>query len=62
MNCPSCKKWEITQFDSFCSWCRTKLGWTLACRSMSIIFVSATSRRNDLTLTLTHTGCGDHPN
>lgn len=25
MRCPHCQKWEITEFDVFCGWCRTKL-------------------------------------
>src|SRR5260221_14493727 len=54
MHCPHCKKWEITETDVFCSWCRHKLV------DLSISFNHDHLCINDivdeLTLTLTHTG------
>jgi molecular chaperone DnaK (HSP70) len=55
MNCPSCKKWEITQFDSFCSWCRTKLVDFAGSFNVDHLCVGDTAP-DDLTLSLTHTG------
>jgi molecular chaperone DnaK (HSP70) len=55
MYCPSCKKWEITQFDSFCSWCRTKLVDFAASFNVDHLCVGDLAP-DTLTLTLTHTG------
>ncbi len=56
MYCPSCKRWEITQFDSFCSWCRTKLVDFGASFNVDHLCVGDIAP-DTLTLTLTHTGC-----
>lgn len=54
MRCPHCKKWEITEADVFCGWCRAKLV------DFALSFNQEHLCVNDivegLTLTLTHTG------
>src|SRR5215211_6396266 len=54
MRCPHCKKWEITEFDIFCGWCRTKLvDFTL---SFSPRHLCVNDIVDGLELTLAHTG------
>lgn len=54
MRCPHCKKWEITETDVFCGWCRTKLvDFAL---SFNQDHLCVNDIVDDLTLTLTHTG------
>ncbi len=54
MHCPHCQKWEITETDVFCSWCRTKLvDFDL---SFNQDHLCVNDIVDGLTLTLTHTG------
>ncbi len=54
MRCPNCKKWEITEADIFCSWCRTKLvDFALA---FNLDHLCVNDLVDGLTLTLKHTG------
>jgi molecular chaperone DnaK (HSP70) len=54
MRCPHCKKWEITEADVFCGWCRSRLvDFAL---SFNQDHVCVGDIVDDLALTLTHTG------
>ncbi|HVG35963.1 MAG TPA: Hsp70 family protein [Pyrinomonadaceae bacterium] len=54
MRCPHCKKWEITEADIFCGWCRTKLvDFAL---SFNQDHLCVNDLVDGLTLTLTHVG------
>lgn len=55
MHCPNCKKWEITEADVYCSWCRTRLVDFRA--SFSLEHLCAGDIASEaVTLTLTHVG------
>lgn len=54
MRCPHCRKWEITEADVFCGWCRIKLvDFAL---SFSRDHLCVNDLVDGLMLTLTHTG------
>ncbi|HEX2062358.1 MAG TPA: Hsp70 family protein, partial [Thermoanaerobaculia bacterium] len=54
MRCPHCKKWEITEADVFCGWCRAKLvDFAL---SFNQDHLCVNDIVDGLTLTLTHSG------
>lgn len=55
MRCPTCKKWEITSTDIYCSWCRTILiDFTVSLNS-SYTYVGEILD-DDIALTIKHTG------
>jgi molecular chaperone DnaK (HSP70) len=54
MYCPHCKKWEITETDVFCGWCRQKLVDFAV--SFNHDHLGVNDIVDELTLTLTHTG------
>lgn len=55
MHCPNCKKWEITEADVFCSWCRTRLVDFRASFNLDHLCAGDLSPEA-VTLTLTHVG------